>query len=149
MKIKEVSSNDLNEIYSLEKKVFDKNAFSKDLIKKLIRTNTFFLKIETKKIRKEILGFIIVVKDQIDRVNIINFLINPKYHHKGYGTYLLQRTIQKIKELNKIKKIVLNVQLHNLAAINLYRKFGFEILEKIENYYQSKEDAYLMEMKLL
>ena len=149
MIIKEVSSKDLNEISRLEKIVFNKNAFSKDLIKKLIRTNTFFLKIETKKIRKEILGFIIVVKDQIDRVNIINFLINPKYHHKGYGTYLLQRTIQKIKELNKIKKIVLNVQLHNLAAINLYRKFGFEILEKIENYYQSKEDAYLMEMKLL
>ena len=149
MKIKEVSYNDLNEIYSLEKKVFDQNAFSKDLIKKLIRTNILFLKIEKKKIRKEIVGFVIVVKDQIDRVNIINFLINPKYHHKGYGTFLLQKTIQKIKELNKIKKIVLNVQLHNLAAINLYQKLGFEILEKIDNYYQSKEDAYLMEMELV
>ena len=147
MIIEEVSSKDLNEISRLEKKVFDQNAFSKDLIKKLIRNNTLFLKLEKNRIKKEIIGFVIVVKDQIDRVNIINFLINPKFHHKGYGAFLLQNTIQKIKELNFVKKIVLNVQVHNLAAIKLYQKFGFEIVEKIDSYYQSKEDAFLMEME--
>ncbi len=148
MKIKQVSSKDLNEIFLLEKKVFDQNAFSKDLIKKLIRKNILFLKLEKNKFKKDIIGFVIVVKDQSDRANIINFLINPKYHSKGYGSVLLYHTIQRIKELNDIKKIVLNVQVDNLAAINLYQKFGFEILEKIDNYYQSKEDSYLMEMEL-
>ena len=149
MKIKQVSPKDLNEITSLEKMVFNQNAFSKDLIKKLIRKNTFFLKLEKNKIKKEIIGFVIVLKDRLDRVNIINFLINPKYHNKGYGSFLLYNTVQKIKDLNNIKKIILNVQVKNTAAIRLYQKFNFQISRKIEKYYQSKEDAYLMELKIL
>lgn len=149
MKIKQVSSKDSNEISLLEKMVFNKNAFSKDLIKKLIRKSTFFLKLEKNKIRKEIIGFVIVVKDRRDRANLINFLINPKYHKKGYGSRLLYNTVQKIKELNDIKKIVLNVQVENTAAIKLYRKFGFKIVQKVDQYYQSKEDAYLMELEII
>ena len=149
MKIKSVSSKDISEIFLLEKSVFNQNAFSKELIKKLVRNNLFFLKLEKNKIRKEIIGFVIVVKDRIDRANIINFLVNPKYHNKGYGSYLLSNTIQKIKESNVIKKIVLNVQVQNSTAIMLYRKFGFKIVQKINRYYQSKEDAYLMKLEIL
>ena len=149
MKIKQVSSKDVNEIFFLEKSMFNQNAFSKDLIKKLIRNNLYFLKLEKNKIRKEIIGFIIVVKDRIDRANIINFLVNPNYHNKGYGSFLLYSTIQKIKESNDIKKIVLNVQVKNSTAIKLYRKFGFKIIQKINQYYQSKEDAYLMKLEIL
>ena len=149
MKIKQVSSKDSNEISLLEKMVFNQNAFSKDLIKKLIRKSTFFLKLEKNKIKKEIIGFVIVVKDRRDRANIINFLINPKYHNKGYGSCLLYNTVQKIKELKNIKKIVLNVQVENTSAIKLYRKFGFKIVKKVDQYYQSKEDAYLMELEII
>lgn len=149
MKIKQVSFKDLDEIYCLEKLVFNQNAFSKDLIKKLIRKNIFFLKLEKNKFKKEIIGFVIVVKDRIDRANIINFLVNPKYHNKGYGSCLLNTTLQNIKDLNTIKKIVLNVQVENSSAIKLYRKFGFKIVQKIDQYYQSKEDAYLMELEII
>jgi len=149
MKIKQVSFKDLDEISLLEKSVFNQNAFSEVLIKKLIRRNLFFLKLEKNKIKKEIIGFVIVVKERLDRANIINFLINPKYHKKGYGSYLLYDTVQKIKELNDIKKIVLNVQVENSSAIKLYRKFGFKIVQRIDQYYQSKEDAYLMELEII
>ncbi|MFX1337656.1 MAG: GNAT family N-acetyltransferase [Promethearchaeota archaeon] len=149
MKITQVSSNDLNKISLLEKKVFNQNAFSEDLIKKLIRKNLFFLKLEKNKFKKEIIGFVIVVKDRLDRANIINFLINPKYHKKGYGSCLLYDTLQKIKKINDIKKIILNVQVENSNAIKLYHKFGFKIVQKIVQYYQSKEDAYLMELEII
>jgi ribosomal-protein-alanine N-acetyltransferase len=148
MKIKKVVSKDLNEIYYLEKGVFNKNAFSRGLIEKLIQKNLLFLKLEEDKFEKEIVGFVIVVKDGLERANIINFLINPKYHKKGYGSLLLQSTVQKIKQFNDIKKIVLNVQVKNSGAIKLYHKFGFKTIQKIDKYYQSKEDAYLMELKI-
>ena len=41
MKIKNVKFWDLKQIYQLEQKVFEENAFSKDLLKKLI--SKFFL----------------------------------------------------------------------------------------------------------
>ncbi len=95
------------------------------------------------------IGFVIVIKDRKDRANIINFLIDPKHQNRGHGAILLNKTIQKIKELNEIKSVILNVQVGNSIAIKLYQKFNFRISKKIEKYYQSKEDAFLMELEFL
>ena len=149
MEIKEVNIRDLRKIVSLEQKIFKKNAFSKNLIKKLILNNLLFLKLEISKIRKELAGFIIVVKNGKDKVNIINFLIKPKYQNKGYGSYLLQETIKKIKTLSGIKKIILNVQVSNSVAIKLYEKYHFKKNSIIiEKYYPSGESAFLMELNI-
>ncbi|MFX1259161.1 MAG: ribosomal protein S18-alanine N-acetyltransferase [Promethearchaeota archaeon] len=144
MKIKEVIPKDLNEIFNLEQAVFKEDAFSKELMKKLISKNIFFLKIEKHGIKKIVTGFVIVVKDREDRANIINLVIHPNYQNKGYGSLLLKETIKRIKELNKVNRIVLNVKVNNTSAIKLYKKFGFQIVQQIDNYYRSKEASYLM-----
>ncbi|MFW9948343.1 MAG: hypothetical protein ACFFDX_16065, partial [Candidatus Odinarchaeota archaeon] len=68
MEIKDVDSRDFKKIVNLEQKIFKENAFSKDLIERLIQENFFFLKLEINKFKKQIIGFIIVLKDQKDRV---------------------------------------------------------------------------------
>ena len=103
MEIKNVDSRDLKKIVNLEQKIFKENAFSKDLMERLIEKNCFFLKLEINKLKKHIIGFIIVIKDQKDVVNIVNFLIDFKFQNRGYGSYLLQHTIEKIKNLKIIK----------------------------------------------
>lgn len=147
MNTKKVTSKDLKKIIEIESMVFGKDAFSEKLIKKLIKENLFFLKLEKSSIKKQLIGFIIVIMDQKDCANIINFLINPKYHNKGYGSFLLNQTILKIKEFDKVKKIILNVNINNPSAIKLYEKIGFQIIQEINNYYQLKDSAYLMELK--
>ena len=147
--IKEVSIKDLIKIVNLEKKIFKQNAFTKDLIRKLIKTNIFFLKLEIGRIHKKLIGFIIVVSDAKDKVNIINLLIKSKYQNKGYGSYLLQKTIDKIRNLNIINHIILNVQISNSRAIRLYEKFNFKRDPNIlDNYYQSGESAFLMDLDI-
>ncbi len=148
MKINEVTLKDLKKILSLEREVFKENAFLKDLIEKLIKNNTFFLKLEIRKIKKYIIGFVIVIKDRKDKVNIINFVINPRYQNGGYGSFFLKKTIEKIKELDEINKIVLNVKINNRIAIRLYEKHQFRIVQTIENYYRQHESAYLMSLDL-
>ncbi|MFX0106401.1 MAG: GNAT family N-acetyltransferase [Candidatus Hodarchaeota archaeon] len=144
MEIKKVDSRDLKKIVNLEQKIFKNNAFSEDLIEKLMKNNVFFLKLEIGKVKRQIIGFIIGIKDQKDRINIINFLIKPKFQNKGYGSYLLQKALEKAKTLKEIKKIVLNVQISNSTAIKLYEKFNFKRDPTIlKNYYQSGESAYL------
>ena len=71
-------------------------------------------------------------------------LISKQYQNKGYGSHLLKYTLYKIKEMNNIEVIVLNVNSKNEVAIWLYQKFGFRIVQKIENYYRQKKNAYLM-----
>lgn len=147
MKIKEVLPSDLEKIFELEEKVFKEDAFEEGLIKKLIKKNFLFLKLEKNNDNKELIGFVIVLKDREDTVNVINFLINPSYQNKGYGSFLLKYTIDIIKNFKSFKKIILNVKI-NSVAINLYQKFNFQIIEKIDNYYRSGEAAYLMELNI-
>ena len=149
MEINDVDSRDLKKIVNLEQKIFKENAFSKDLMERLIEKNCFFLKLEINRLKKHIIGFIIVIKDQKDVANIVNFLIDIKFQNRGYGSYLLQHTIEQIKNLKIIKKIILNVQLSNNIAITLYEKFNFKRNPLIvENYYQSGKNAYLMELDI-
>ena len=149
MKIKEVTPKDLTEICNLEHEVFKEDAFSKELIKKLIHRNIMFYKLEKTGIKKILVGFVIIVKDRKDRVNIINFVINPQYQNKGYGSLFLKYIIERIKKTEEdIKKIILNVKTNNSIAIKLYEKFNFRKIKKMDNYYRSKESAYLMEKEI-
>ena len=148
MRISAVSLKDLDEIFRLESNTFKKDAFSKTSILNLIIKNTFFLKLVDNETSKKIVGFIIVIQDREDRINLINLLIRKQYQNKGYGSYLLKYTLNKIKEMNNIEVIVLNVNSKNEVAIFLYQKFGFRIVQKIENYYRQKKSAYLMILKI-
>jgi ribosomal-protein-alanine N-acetyltransferase len=148
MRISTVSIKDLNEIFKLESNTFKKDAFSKTSILNLILKNTFFFKLINDDNSNEIVGFIIVIQDQEYRVNLINLLISKQYKNKGYGSHLLKHTLNKIKEMNNIEVIVLNVNSKNKVAISLYQKFGFRIVQKIESYYRQKKSAYLMILKI-
>jgi len=149
LKISGVKNRDLGKIINLEQEVFKKNAFPKQLIKKLMEKHQFFLKLEKGQLIRELIGFIIVLNDGKEKVNIVNFLIKPNRQNKGYGSYLLQETINKIKKLKIIKKIILNVQISNLKAIKMYEKFNFKRNPTIlEDYYQSGESGYLMELDI-
>ncbi len=148
MRISTVNIKDLNEIFKLESNTFKKDAFSKTSILNLILKNTFFFKLINDDNSNEIVGFIIVIQDQEYRVNLINLLISKQYKNKGYGSHLLKHTLNKIKEMNNIEVIVLNVNSKNKVAISLYQKFGFRIVQKIESYYRQKKSAYLMILKI-
>ena len=148
MIIDNVNFNDLDEIYNLESKSFKKDSFSKDLIYNLIQMNRYFFKLIADDLSNDIVGFVILIQDQEDRLNLINFLIRKGDRKRGYGCFLLKYTLKKVKALDKIKTIVLNVNSKNKAAISLYQKFNFRIVQRIENYYRDKQSAYLMILNL-
>jgi len=148
MKIKEVKLQDLKTIFKLEQKIFGKNAFSKETIKKLIGNNDFFLKIDKGRLKKSLTGFVIVIKDRKDRANIINFLIDTKYQNLGIGTLLLRKIIEEIKKSKEVRNIILNVNVNNQNAIKLYKSHGFKKIKEINNYYNSGESSFLMELNI-
>jgi len=148
MMIERVGLNDLEQLIKIEKKVFREDAFSRETIKKLILQNTLFLKIEDDNLSNKIIGFVIAIKDDEDRVNIINFVIQKKFQKQGYGSLLLKKALERINRIKGVKRIILNVKTSNVSAIDLYKKFNFRIVGKIEQYYRQKESAYLMELKI-
>jgi len=58
----------------------------------------------------------------------ISYLIDPKFTGKGYGTYLLEKGVIKLKNTRPyVKSVFGHVLKENLASIKIFKKLGYEI----------------------
>ena len=83
-----------------------------------------------------------------DECHLLNFAISPEYQGKGFGKLLMRAVIAYTKQIGS-SYIVLEVRRSNIRAINLYRKFGFEVTGIRPRYYSdNNEDAFEMLLNL-
>lgn len=87
----------------------------------------------------EILGFLDYSK-MYENMEINYIYVKEEYRKKGVATELLNYMIT----TNNFNNITLEVNIKNLNAINLYKKFDFKIINIRKNYYNGA-DGYLME----
>ena len=124
--IKPVKKDDLLKLIEIEKDVFDYSASIEDFINYF---NEDTIKI-WKVLDQIVVGFIVFyrVKDEIE---IIKIGIMKSCQRKNYGSLI----INKIKKLNNIRKIFLEVSIENTQAINFYLKNGFKKIGIRKAYY--------------
>lgn len=106
--------------------------FTYKLTKKEFSTNPY-LKILTYVEKDKIIGFLLYSLIY-DRIEIEQFEVITKERRKGIGDKLLKYLIEKYQDIS-IKNITLEVKEDNIAAINLYKKYGFKKVSTRENYY--------------
>ena len=125
--IKPVKKDDLLKLTEIENDVFDYSASIEDFINYF---NEDTIKI-WKVLDKIVVGFIVFyrVKDEIE---IIKIGIMKSCQRKNYGSLI----INKIKKLNNIRKIFLEVSTENTQAINFYLKNGFKKIGIRKAYYR-------------
>ena len=80
-----------------------------------------------------------------ETVDIVNIVVDPNYRNQKIASNLLDYLITDLP--TTIKLITLEVSVENIPAVNLYQKFGFEIVNCRKNYYPHG-DAYLMGRRL-
>ncbi len=61
--------------------------------------------------------------------NLNNIGVEPEFRSKGYGKLILRFAFEKLKELGK-EKAGLRVHVKNVRATELYKSFGFNIIDK-------------------
>ena len=77
---------------------------------------------------------------EIDRIGILNLTpgsqsnlnnigVEPEFRSKGYGKLILRFALERLKELGK-EKAGLRVHVKNVRATELYKSFGFNIIDK-------------------
>ena len=125
--IKPVKKSDLIKLIEIYKDVTD-DCTSREDFESYFNEDT--IKIWKISIQK-IIGFVIFyhVKDEIE---IIQIGIIKSCQRKNYGSL----TIDKIKKLNDIRKIFLEVSVENTQAINFYLKNGFKKIGVRKDYYR-------------
>ena len=77
-----------------------------------------------------------------DAAEIVSFAVDPDKRRLGIGTRLLATLIETVKQCGATF-LILEVRPSNTTAIKLYEKFGFQIVDREENYY-CDEDAWIM-----
>lgn len=77
-----------------------------------------------------------------DGAEIESIAVDPDFRRQGIGRRLLAEMIEAILKRG-VNLVILEVRPSNKAAIKLYEKFGFEIVERLKNYYPN-EDAWVM-----
>ncbi len=95
----------------------------------------------------KIIGFLIGIKIEEKKSKIIMISVLELQQRKKIGTALLKE-FEKTAIKDKVKEIELEVRTQNKKAIKFYQKHGYKIIEKINDYYQNSENAYIMK-KLL
>lgn len=80
----------------------------------------------------------------LDEGEILDVAVRHDCRGKGVGGALLTRAVLDLKERGA-RIVHLEVRVTNLAALTLYRRFGFRESGIRRNYYENGEDAILME----
>ncbi|WP_295885191.1 ribosomal protein S18-alanine N-acetyltransferase [uncultured Anaerococcus sp.] len=143
--IRKMEISDADEVYNIENQAFFEPWSKKNLIKDL-KSNSF-LNHYVAELDGKVVGFYIS-SHVLDQAEIFTIAVNKKYKKMGIATALLNHLVETSLSKN-IKEVWLEVSTNNIPAINLYKKFGFEIMGIRKNYYQKLgEDAYNMKKEL-
>ena len=78
-----------------------------------------------------------------ENCDLTNIAVKRQYRNKGYGSKLLKYLIKTARKKG-CEFMHLEVDVLNDAAINLYKKYGFEIVRTRKGYYENGDDAYDM-----
>ena len=128
--IKPAKKVDLRKLIEIEKDIFD-YSMSLQEFQNYFKDNTIKIwKISTQKI----IGFIIFY-DLEEEIEITQIGILKSCQRKNYGSLI----INKVKKLNDIKKIFLEVSVENTQAINFYLKNGFKKIGIRKAYYRRQK----------
>ncbi|MDP3387958.1 MAG: ribosomal protein S18-alanine N-acetyltransferase [Eubacteriales bacterium] len=134
------SVNNLTRLLRIENRCFENPWTINMLVSEILNPDTHFLCLWKD---DEMLGYISLWL-VLDTANINNIAIDIPFQNKGYGSYLLTKSIEALKSEN-INEVTLEVRQSNESALRLYRSNGFEIIGVRKDYYRKPtEDAYIM-----
>jgi [ribosomal protein S18]-alanine N-acetyltransferase len=83
----------------------------------------------------------------LDEIHILNVATHPDWRRKNLGRRLLQH-VRRIAGRRQARLIILEVRRSNLPAITLYDSLGYHPIGVRPRYYENKEDAIVMVLRL-
>lgn len=85
----------------------------------------------------------------IDECHISTLAVDEGHRRRGIARRLLEHALE-IARARGVRAATLEVRISNEPAIDLYRKYGFEITGRRKAYYRDNgEDAYIMTLSKL
>ncbi|MBA3535130.1 MAG: ribosomal protein S18-alanine N-acetyltransferase [Tatlockia sp.] len=145
-KTRPMQQGDIDSVYAIET-ASHRAPWSREILSDcvLVGYDCRVLELKEKK-QKQIIGYVIC-RHSLTVCHILNICISPFNQGKGYGTLLLKSVLDSLSSKQNINSVILEVRPSNLAALALYKKFGFQEDTIKKGYYingESFEDAIVL-----
>ena len=89
-----------------------------------------------------IVGFVFVMTSQ-GTGHLTTIGVAPEHRRRGLAQKMLQHVEEALRKRG-IATVSLEVRVSNIAAQSLYRSLDYTIVQRLNNYYNNGEDAFLM-----
>ena len=83
----------------------------------------------------------------VKKGHIVSLAVLPEHRRRKVAEKLLSEALKGLKGYD-VNEVYLEVRVSNEPAINLYKKFGFEVVKRQKGYYLDGEDAFVMSVKM-
>lgn len=90
----------------------------------------------------KVVGYIIY-SDVQGEAELLRIAVDKRYRRHGIAQSLMKDMLDELTESGS-EKVMLEVRAHNVAAVKLYKSFGFRDIFVRENYYHDPEDDALI-----
>ena len=135
---------DIDEIAKMEGRCFF-DPWTKDMLLDVLKYplySSFLVEDEGK-----ICGYACLIGIPFAEATVANIAVDTPFRGKGIGQMLMDAMHARAKEINA-EECFLEVRVSNIAAIALYKKYGYETYGVRAKYYPDGEDAYVMKKQL-
>ncbi len=139
MKAKELYLEDAERICELYRLDF-KDGYSLNVLKASFESGRF---LSYGIILKEKIVSVVTASLSGEEADIDGLVTHREEKRKGYGKYLINFLIDRLKEKG-VKKLFLEVRESNRPAKSLYTSLGFNEINVRKNYYKDGENAIIM-----
>jgi len=96
----------------------------------------------------EIVGFVFVMINANGAAHLTTIGVAPEHRRRRLAERLLDHMDNALKKRG-LTTVMLEVRVGNIPAQNLYRRVGYTVVQRIENYYSNGEDCFLMMKSLV
>jgi ribosomal-protein-alanine N-acetyltransferase len=135
---------ELADIARLEEKYFS-DAWSEKTLEETFEYDYNHLLMEKRDGR--VVGYIIY-SDVQGEAELLRIAVDKSYRRHGIAASLMQEMMDELIDCGA-ERVSLEVRAHNIAAVKLYKRFGFVDIFVRKNYYHDPEDDALIFQKML
>lgn len=135
-----MTEEDLERVMELERKVFTCPWTRGMYLRELQKKESCYLTVRDSEAIVAYGGVLLLLEE----AHVMTMAVMEEYRRRGIATRLLLELIKEAEAMGA-RFVTLEVRVSNTPAIELYRKFGFQIMGERKNYYMDNfENALIM-----
>lgn len=91
----------------------------------------------------ELVAFAFVMVNENNAAHLTTIGVAPEHRRRGLAAKLLDHIEEALRK-REVGTVMLEVRVGNIDAIQLYRRSGYMVVQRIARYYNNGEDCFLM-----